>query len=131
MSRKTDTLGKLERVARLKSDLEMRRFSAFRAHLMAARARVAHLEDEHETVYRSDNPFSVAEARLTNALAGETSRALIRAEGELSRMLPGFEKARQSAVHAFGRAEALKDLRSVSREGDKLAHARRLRGDSM
>lgn len=131
MSRKTETLGRLERVARLKSDLEMRRFSAFRAHLMAARARVAHLEDELETVYRSDNPFSVAEARLTNALAGDTSRALIRAEGELSRMLPGFEKARQSAVRAFGRAEALKDLRSASHEDDNLARTRRQRGENL
>lgn len=129
MSRKTDTLGRLARVARLKSDLEMRHFSAFRAHLMAARARVAHLEDELEAVYRSDSPFSVAEARLTNALAGEASRALIQAEGELSRLLPGFEKARQTAVRAFGRAEALNELRSTSHAADKLAHARRLQGD--
>ncbi len=131
MSRKTETLGKLERVARLKSDLEMRRFSAFRAHLMAARARVTHLEDELEAVYRSETPFSVAEARLTNALAGEASRALIEAEGELARMLPGFEKARQGAVRAFGRAEALKDLRSAAHEDDRLAVMRKLQGDGM
>lgn len=131
MSRKTDTLGKLERVARLKSDLEMRRFSAFRAHLMAARARVAHLEDELEAVYRSDNAFSVAEARLTNALAGEASRALIQAEGELSRMLPGFEKARQSAVRAFGRAEALNELRNAAHDADRLVRARRMQGDDV
>ena len=131
MSRKTEMLGKLERVARLKSDLEMRRFSAFRAHLMAARARVEDLGDELEAVYRSDNPFSVAEARLTNALAGETSRALIKAEGELARMLPGFEKAMHSAARAFGRAEALKDLRSAAHDDDKLDQARRLRGNDM
>ncbi len=86
MSRKTEMLGKLERVARLKSDLEMRRFSAFRAHLMAARERVGKLGDELEAVYRSDSPFSIAEARLTNALAGEHSRALRRAEAEVAQM---------------------------------------------
>ena len=131
MSRKTEMLGKLERVARLKSDLEMRRFSAFRAHLMAARARVEDLGDELEAVYRSDSPFSVAEARLTNALAGETSRALIKAEDELARMLPGFERAMQSAARAFGRAEALKNLRSAARDDDKLDQARRLWGTDM
>lgn len=41
MSRKSDALDRLERVARLKSDIEMRRFSAFRSHLVAARERVS------------------------------------------------------------------------------------------
>ncbi|RCW82872.1 hypothetical protein [Paracoccus lutimaris] len=131
MSRKTDGLGKLERVARLKSDLEMRRFSAFRAHLIAARERVEHLGDELEAVYRSDSPFSVAEARLTNALAGEKSRALMRAEAELAQMMPGFEIARRGAVRAFGRAEVLRDLREESHDADSQARERRLAGDAV
>ena len=52
-------------------------------------------------------------------------------EGELARMLPGFEKAMQSAARAFGRAEALKDLRSAAHDDDKLDQARRLRGNDM
>lgn len=114
MSRKTETLAKLERVARLKSDLEMRRFSAFRNHLVAAQTRVELLGDELEAVYHSDKPFSIAEARLTNALAGEKSRALMQAEAELAHMMPGFEMARRSAARAFGRAEALKGLCKAS-----------------
>ena len=90
-----------------------------------------YLGDVLDAVYRSDSPFSVAEARLTNALAGETSRALIKAEDELARMLPGFERAMQSAARAFGRAEALKNLRSAARDDDKLDQARRLRGTDM
>ncbi len=129
MSKKTDTLGKLERVARLKSDLEMQRFSAFRAHLMAARARVEHLGDELEAVYRSDSAFSVAAARLTNALAGEKSRALMRAETDLAQMMPGFEIARRSAVRAFGRAEVLRDLREAARTDHRLQCERRLSGE--
>ena len=129
MSRKTEMLGKLERVARLKSDLEMRRFSAFRAHLMAARERVGKLGDELEAVYRSDSPFSIAEARLTNALAGEKSRALMRAEAEVAQMMPGFEIARRGAVRAFGRAEVLKDLGKTATDEDRQARERRLGGD--
>ena len=80
MSRKTDALGKLERIARLKSDLEMRRFSAFRAHLIAARERVTRIEGELEAIYRSDSPFSVNEARLTNAIACSNSGGFFGAE---------------------------------------------------
>lgn len=111
MSRRQDALGGLERIARLKADLEMRRLAAFRAHVEAARHRVRQLEDELDTLYRAERPFSIAEARLANALAGERSRALLNAEQELARLLPGYEQARQAAAREFGRAEAVHSLR--------------------
>lgn len=127
MSSKVASLAGLERIARLKSDLEMRRFAAFRAHVEAARARIGQIEHDLQALYQTDAPFSVAEARLVNALAGERSRALFTAECELERMLPGYEQARRAAAREFGRAEAVHGLRE-----DLIAQARldRSRRDS-
>lgn len=128
MSRKTASLAGLERIARLKSDLEMRRFAAFRAHVEAARARIGQIEHELEALYRADTPFSVAEARLVNALAGERSRALLNAEHELERMLPSYEQARRSAAREFGRAEAVHGLREDLVAQERLDRMRREQG---
>jgi hypothetical protein len=111
MTRKIASLAGVERIARLRSDLEMRRFAAFRAHVDAARDRASQIAQEIEALYRPDVPFSVVEARLVNALAGERSRALLAAERELERMLPGYENARRAAIREFGRAEAVMSLR--------------------
>lgn len=126
MSRKADALNRLERVARLKSDIEMRRFSAFRAHLVAARERVFSLEGELEVIYASDDPFSLTGAQLTNAFACEKARALLIAEQEVTRMLPGFDAARQRALREFGRAEALRNMQKASAEAESQAHMRKL-----
>ncbi len=111
MRRVSDALAGLERIARLKADMEMRRLAAFRAHVEAARHRIGRLEAELEAIYCSDQPFSIPEARLTNALAGERSRALLAAEDELARILPGYEQVRQAAAREFGRGEAVHALR--------------------
>ncbi|MDF3852712.1 hypothetical protein ACDP63_12965 [Paracoccus sp. P2] len=115
-----DALAGLERIARLKADMEMRRLAAFRAHVEAIRHQIDRLEAELQAIYRTDQPFSVAEARLTNLLARERSRALLAAEEELARILPGYEQARQAAAREFGRGEAVQALRK-----DLVARARR------
>ncbi|KGJ06270.1 hypothetical protein SAMN04487972_10411 [Paracoccus halophilus] len=114
MKGQTKALGRLERIARLKSDIEMRRFSAFRSHLVEARARMMQIEQELAAIHQSDAAFSVSEARLTNALACEKIRDLLAAEEEVRRLLPGFEAARGRALREFGRAEALNSLRKSS-----------------
>lgn len=125
MSRRTDDLSRLQRLAQLKSDLEMRRFSAYREHVVAARARINGIEQELQAVFASSNAFSLAEARLANALAGEYSRTLVRAEGELQQMLPGFELARRAALHEFGRVEVLKSIGNSMREEARQALRKR------
>lgn len=111
MSRQADALAALGRLAQIRSDLEMRRFSAFRQHVEAARERIASLEQDLQALYQQDASFSVAEARLANALAQDHSRALIKAERDLGQILPGYEAARAQAVREFGRVEVLKSLR--------------------
>lgn len=114
MKNNAKDLSRLQRLAQLKSDLEMRRFSAYREHVVAAQARISGIEQELQAVFNSPEAFSIQEARLANALAGEHSRALVKAERELQQMLPGFEVARRAAMREFGRVEVLKSLHQMT-----------------
>lgn len=116
MNRRTEALARLEQLARLKSDLEMRRFSAFRQSVEAVRARIASIERELRGLYEAPDAFSLSEARLANALAQVHTRALLQAERELSQMLPAFDAARARAQREFGRAEVLGALRRKSQD---------------
>ncbi|WP_347267339.1 hypothetical protein [Paracoccus sp. (in: a-proteobacteria)] len=127
MTRQREGLAQLQRIARLKADLEMRRFAALRGHVDAARATVSRLEGEIEGLYRAERAFSPAEARLTNALAGDCGRALGRAERDLQRLLPAYEVARQAASRALGRAEALGMLQDGLRVKERREQGRLLR----
>ena len=124
MSR-ADPLAGLERLARLKSDIELRHFSAWRAQLVAAEARIAALHAELEHIHDSDAAFSVPQARLANALAAECGRAIQRAEDELERMRPGFDAARAAAIREFGRSQVLSALRLRAEADRRMQAARR------
>lgn len=104
-------LARLQRLAQLKSDLEMRRFSAYRSRVEAMQGQIRAIQQDLQAVYASTSAFSIEEARLANALAGERSRALLRAEQALQQMLPGYESARQAAVREFGRVEVMRSVR--------------------
>lgn len=104
-------LARLQRLAQLKSDLEMRRFSAYRSRVEVAQGQISAIQQDLQAIYASTSAFSIEEARLANALAGERSRALLRAEQALQQMLPGFETARQAAIREFGRVEVLRSVR--------------------
>lgn len=125
MKRRIKALAQLQHLARLRSDLEMRRFSAYRASVAAARDRIGQIEDELQQLYEVPEAFSISGARLTNALAGDKTRALHREESELQRMLPGFETARQAAMREFGRAEVLRELRRNLIAQDRAQRQRR------
>lgn len=111
MSRTTDRLEQLRQLAKLRSDMELRRFSAFRNHVTAMRDKIDGLQQDLAALYDVDAAFSVPEAQLVNAMAGDLARQMIRTETELQQMLPGFEAARQDAVREFGRADVLKQIR--------------------
>lgn len=100
----------LERVAKLRSDIEMKKFSVFRGRVNTARAKIAQMEDSLQDLYEVPAAFSVAEARLTNALTIDRVHAIAREEAHLARLLPAFEMARQAAVKEFGRVEVLRKL---------------------
>lgn len=104
-------LKRLEELARLRSDIEMRRFSAFRANVAAARDRIEGINQDLGRLYQVPDEFTVANAKLTNALTLDKLHTLRIEEQQLQRMLPGFEAARAAAVKEFGRCEVIGQLR--------------------
>lgn len=97
-------------LAQMRSDAEMKRFSAFRAHVERMAAQRADCQGRIDAIYRADAPFSVAEARLANAESGRLGRAILQADAEIARLKPGYDAARQRAVREFGRVQVLKQL---------------------
>ena len=119
MTRQSDKLAQLERIARLKAERELKRFAAFNLHMKQAQARAAAMRTALDQSYRSTAPLTVAEARIANAQAGRSARDLHQAEAEVARMQPRFEAARRDAVREFGRAEVLLTLSAQSRADEK------------
>ncbi|WP_134724876.1 hypothetical protein [Paracoccus luteus] len=113
MSRTIAALRKLEAVARLKADIELRRFSAFRTQVVAAETRIEASRRDLAAAASSDPGAALADWRVAHALVGYRAEALTRAQVDLDRMRPGFDAARQTAARAFGRAEALRELRAT------------------
>ena len=110
MVKSSRDLKKLEQVARLKAEIELKKFAAFSNHMTAARARVDSLQVALTQCYQSVAPLTLSDARIANAQAGRSARELDQAHAELARMQPRFDAARQVAAREFGRAEALYDL---------------------
>lgn len=119
MSRQSDKLAQLERIARLKAERELKRFAAFNIHMKQAQTHAAAMRTALDQSYRSTAPLSVAEARIANAQAGRSARELHQAETELARMQPRFEAARRDAAREFGRAEVLLNLSAQGRAEEK------------
>lgn len=111
MSRKeADKLQKLEQIARLKADLELKKFAAFNSHVTAAQTRIDSLQIALTQCYDATAPLTLDEARMANAQAARSARQIVQAKAELARMMPRFEVARQAASRQFGRAEVLYGL---------------------
>lgn len=119
MTRQSDRLAQLERIARLKAERELKRFAAFNLHMKQAQTQAAAMRTALDQSYRSDAPLTVPEARIANAQAGRSARDLHQAEAEVARMQPRFEAARRDAVREFGRAEVLLTLAAQSRADEK------------
>ncbi|MDB6178753.1 hypothetical protein PAF17_14745 [Paracoccus sp. Z330] len=112
-------LAKLEQIARIRAEQELKKLAAFRLHVEAAQGRVAATRTALGQSYRDDAPLALSEARMANAQAARAAREMARAERDLLQMRPGFEAARQNAAREFGRAEVLAQLarREVDRNG--------------
>lgn len=118
-------LARLERVARLKADQELKRFAAFRRHVAGLRAESQRLEAELLAEAARGAPASVPEARMAHALTRHTAGERLAVEGELDRLAAGFEAARLAAVREFGRAEVMAELGRRAASARALDRARR------
>lgn len=105
-----EKLAALARLARLRSDQELRRFAELRQQMAGLEGRIASLEAEVLAGYPAGGGFSLAEARRSHAMTRAAAQDLRRQEEALLTLRPRFEVARQQAVREFGRAEVLAQL---------------------
>lgn len=119
MKKSAKQLEQLARLAQIRSDTELKRFAAFRAHVDAIAAQSAQMHEKLGAVYARPEAFSVAEARLANQEAGRLAHSAARLDAELNRLRPGFDVARLRAMREFGRVQVLKKLADEIREAGR------------
>lgn len=125
MSRRTDQLGALARLARIRADADLRRYAAYRAQADAMQRQVEALRAELREAIATPAPAALDQWRLTTALVAYRTGAAQAGEGAVARMKPGLERARHAAALAFGRAEALAQLQRLTREEERRQADRR------
>ena len=125
MSRKADQLGKLARIARLKADADLRRYSAYRAHADAMQRQIEGIRTELAEAIAAPVSDGLDQWRLTTALVAYRTREVQRSETALARMKPGLDAAHRAAVLAFGRAEALLQVQRQTLTQEKTEAERR------
>lgn len=125
MSRRSDQLRALARLARMRADLELRRYAAYRAQADEMRRHVDTIRDELHAAMTTPAGDALDQWRLTTALVGYRAGRLHRAEDGLARMQPAMDAARKNATVAFGRAEALVQLQRMTVAKDREARDRR------
>lgn len=126
MSGGADQLGRLARIARVKADGELRSYSARRAQAEAMQRQLDSVRAElAQAVALPAAPDAPAQWQQIAAMVGYRSEQLRQAEIALARIRPGLETARQVAVRAFGRAEALSQLQALTRAQVRLDRQRR------
>ena len=125
MSRKADQLGKLARIARLKADADLRRYSAYRAHADAMQRQVEGIRAELAEAIATPVSDALGQWRLTTALVAYRAGEAQRSEAALTRMKPGLDAAHRAALLAFGRAEALLQVQRQVLEQEKTEAERR------
>ena len=125
MSRKADRLRALERIARVKADRELHRFTLYRTQAETMRQQVETIRAELVEAMRPPEADGLAPWRLASALVGYRAAQLHRAEVAFDRMKPGLDAARAAAAQAFGRVEALAELRRLTAAGERQDRERR------
>lgn len=103
-------LTRLAKLAEIRSDVELKRFAAFRRHVDALAAQQNEQRDRLGQLFAQDEAFSVEGARLASQEAGRLAREIARLDAELGRIRPGFDLARSRAMREFGRVRALEQL---------------------
>jgi len=113
VSRESQQLGKLARIARLRADADLRRYSAYRAQAEAMQRQLDAVRAELSEAIATPGSDALDQWRLTTALVTYRTGQTQRCEAALAGMKPGLEAAHRAAVLAFGRAEALSQLQEL------------------
>lgn len=114
MSRRSDQLGKLAGIARIRADIELRRFAAVRKQAAAMQGQIDAVRSDLAEAIAAPATDALEHWQQTAALVGYRAEAVLRAEIALKRMKPALDSAHAAAAAAFGRAEALVQLRDLT-----------------
>lgn len=114
-------LAALERVAQLKSDMELRKFAAFRAHISALNIRIDILRAALAAGLAEDASADLTQTRAAATRAGCDIRHLMDAQHELASLSDRFERARLVAAREFGRAKVVGQLRERALRDERAA----------
>lgn len=125
MSRKTQQLTQLARIARTRADMELRRYASYRRHADAMSRQIETARDELAAAMAAPATDALDQWRLATALVGYRAVQLHRAEDALQLMQPSLNAARGAAATAFGRAEAIAELRRLTIRQEAEDKARR------
>lgn len=125
MSRKARQLEQLARIARTQADIELRRYASYRRHADAMSRQIDGAREELTAAMVAPATDALDQWRLATALVGYRAAELHRAEEALLRMQPSLNAARAAAATAFGRAEAIAELRRLTIRQDREDAARR------
>ncbi|MFD1796700.1 glycoside hydrolase family 92 protein [Paracoccus aurantiacus] len=112
----------LAKLAQIRSDAELKRFSAFRAHMDTVLAERRAVGEKLALSYSRHDAFSVAGARLASQESGRLAGARLHLDAEIARLTPGFDAARKKAAREFGRVEVLKTLATLDRISRRNTH---------
>lgn len=118
-------MAELARIARLRADLELRRYAGYRSHAEAMRRHVGEAREELAAAMAAPASDALDQWRLATALVGYRAGQLHQAEEALLRMQPALDAARAAAATAFGRAEAIAQLRRLTARKEQERKARR------
>ncbi len=125
MRKEVQVLERLARLAEIRSDAELTRFSAFRQHVEVLNSQQVEHRGRLADLFAQSEPFSVEGARIDSQDAGRIAREISRLEAEMERIRPGFEAARSRAVREFGRVRALEQMTDRLRQAaNKAARGR-------
>lgn len=110
MKKTAKQLEQLERLAQIRSDMELKRFAAFRVHMDSLAAHSLQMREKLKVAYAYNAAFSVPEAQLANREAGRLAMSAAQLQTEIDRLRPSFDVARQRALREFGRVQVLRNL---------------------
>lgn len=119
-----EKLAALKKLAQLRSDLELKKFSAFGQHMQMLQTRVANAQSMMAAGYAASDGSDMMAMRLGHEITRSAAAELYRAENEILSMRPKFDLARGKAIREFGRAEVIGRLHREALQNRKIIRAK-------
>ncbi|MDO5621676.1 MAG: hypothetical protein Q4G24_09425 [Paracoccus sp. (in: a-proteobacteria)] len=114
MVNKAEKLAQLAKAAKLLSDMELRKFAAFRQNMQVLAQQGGQIQGQLDRV-SGRAVHSLADLREVMGATQRLTLAQIQTQAEIARLTPRFEAMRSQSARAFGRAEVLRQMAEAER----------------